>query len=301
MIIPQVSIQIPTYNQASILKRAITSALRQDYKNFEVIISDDCSTDNTEEVVANFKDSRIKYFKNEKNLGRVGNYKNALYNYSLGDWVVNLDGDDYFTDDSFISDGINAILKNKDTVLYMAQNCFLKKIAKINNITINNSYIVLNGLQYLENYSMYPSFFHLASLYNRKLALQKGFYIINCLTADFVSVMKLADKGNFVISNKIVGKWDVNENSASKTLTAYSNINNIQGLKCLVDSLNFYSVKQKYKVWKELEYVNKYYLISAIANKKEFRKSLFAFLKLLTFKKRYYWKGLLKFLVTSND
>jgi glycosyltransferase involved in cell wall biosynthesis len=63
---------IPTYNQAKYISKAIESALNIDYPNIEVIVSDDCSTDNTEEVVSKYlSDDRFKYIKNEKNLGRV--------------------------------------------------------------------------------------------------------------------------------------------------------------------------------------------------------------------------------------
>lgn len=55
---PLVSIIIPTYNRAELLKRAIESALAQTYKNIQIIVVDDASEDNTPEVVQSFKDSR---------------------------------------------------------------------------------------------------------------------------------------------------------------------------------------------------------------------------------------------------
>ena len=58
-----VSIVIPTYNHSIYLNRALKSIINQTYKNWEVIIIDNHSTDNTSEVVANFKSERIKYFK----------------------------------------------------------------------------------------------------------------------------------------------------------------------------------------------------------------------------------------------
>jgi len=64
---PLVSIIIPTYNRAKYIKKAIHSCLNQSYKNIEVLVIDDCSPDNTKEVIESIKDDRIKYFKNEKN------------------------------------------------------------------------------------------------------------------------------------------------------------------------------------------------------------------------------------------
>ena len=55
---PLVSICIPTYNRANIIKKAIDSALSQTYKNIEVIVVDNASTDNTDEIVASYSDPR---------------------------------------------------------------------------------------------------------------------------------------------------------------------------------------------------------------------------------------------------
>ena len=66
---PLVSIIIPTYNRAEFLPRAVQSALDQTYTNIEIIIVDDCSPDNTKEVVKAYqkKDKRIQYLCNKKN------------------------------------------------------------------------------------------------------------------------------------------------------------------------------------------------------------------------------------------
>ena len=69
---PTVSIVLPTYTRAHILKKSIDSILAQSYTDFELIIADDCSKDNTKELVDSYQDSRIKYFYSEKNLGAAG-------------------------------------------------------------------------------------------------------------------------------------------------------------------------------------------------------------------------------------
>lgn len=129
---PLVSIMIPTYNQEAYISDAIESALAQDYPNLEVVVTDDCSTDHTAEVVKQYlTDSRLKYHRNTKNLGRVGNYHNTLYNVASGEWVVNLDGDDYFTDNKFISIGMSRILENEGALFYFARKISESPIKKI--------------------------------------------------------------------------------------------------------------------------------------------------------------------------
>jgi len=71
------SILIPSYNGASVIGDTLKSILSQSFSNYEIIVNDDCSTDKTEEVVRSFSDRRIKFFKNEKNLGYPGNLEEA--------------------------------------------------------------------------------------------------------------------------------------------------------------------------------------------------------------------------------
>lgn len=76
---PLVTIAIPTYNRANLyLTQAIESAINQTYPNLEIIISDNCSTDDTEMVIRSFKDPRIRYFRQEKNIGGNNNFNFCL-------------------------------------------------------------------------------------------------------------------------------------------------------------------------------------------------------------------------------
>ena len=93
---PKVSILIPTYNYAHYIGEAIESALNQTYTDFELIIIDDQSKDNTDEVVEKYlSDPRVKYYKNEKNLGLAANFNEAL-KYATGDYIKYLLADDVF-------------------------------------------------------------------------------------------------------------------------------------------------------------------------------------------------------------
>ena len=91
---PTVSILIPTYNYARYLDEAIQSVLNQTFQNFEMIIVDDQSTDNTDQVVQKYlSDPRISYIKNPKNLGLVGNFNQCL-EYAKGEYIKFLMADD---------------------------------------------------------------------------------------------------------------------------------------------------------------------------------------------------------------
>lgn len=88
-----VSIITPSYNTAQYIGSTIQSVLAQTYNNWELIIVDDCSTDNTDSVVAGFTDSRIRYLKNETNSGAAISRNYALRE-ARGRWIAFLDSDD---------------------------------------------------------------------------------------------------------------------------------------------------------------------------------------------------------------
>lgn len=88
------SIILPTFNRANLIQKAILSVVNQSCSDWELIIIDDGSTDNTEEVVLSFQDSRIKYFY-QKNAERSVARNNGVRR-ARGEWICFLDSDDYF-------------------------------------------------------------------------------------------------------------------------------------------------------------------------------------------------------------
>lgn len=89
-----VSIIMPSYNTAEYIAETVQSVIAQIYQNWELIIVDDCSTDDTDEVIKPFlADGRIRYFKNEKNSGAAVSRNRALRE-AKGKWIAFLDSDD---------------------------------------------------------------------------------------------------------------------------------------------------------------------------------------------------------------
>lgn len=93
---PLVSVVIPTYNHAHFLGRALQSVLNQTYLNWEAIVIDNHSTDNTDEVMASFSDQRITYLK-IKNNGVIAVSRNAGIRVAKGEWIAFLDSDDWWS------------------------------------------------------------------------------------------------------------------------------------------------------------------------------------------------------------
>ena len=111
-----VSIIMPSYNTANFIGETIKSVLEQTYKNWELLIVDDCSTDNTDEVVARYNDERITYMKNLKNSGAAVSRNKAL-NVARGKWIAFLDSDDLWYPTK-LEEQIKYMKKNKYSFSY---------------------------------------------------------------------------------------------------------------------------------------------------------------------------------------
>lgn len=90
---PTVSVIMPTYNRSGLLKLAVESVLMQDFTDYEIIITDNCSTDDTAAVVATLSDKRIRYFLNPVNIGLTRNYNRAL-SLATGKYIAVFSDDD---------------------------------------------------------------------------------------------------------------------------------------------------------------------------------------------------------------
>jgi glycosyltransferase involved in cell wall biosynthesis len=90
---PTVTVGIPTYNRAALLKDTLESVLAQTYSNFRLVIGDNASTDETPDVVASYSDARIDYIRGERNIGMIGNF-NRLIQLADTEFLMLLPDDD---------------------------------------------------------------------------------------------------------------------------------------------------------------------------------------------------------------
>lgn len=112
---PLVSICIPVYNSENTIGETIDSALSQTYKNIEIIVVDNHSTDSTYEVVRSFQDKRIKAFQNKENIGMAGNW-NRVLELATGEYIHFLCADDLLQP-SCVEKKVKMIRKDSDIVM----------------------------------------------------------------------------------------------------------------------------------------------------------------------------------------
>ncbi len=105
---PKISVVLPTYNRPDYIVLSLRSILNQTYKNFEVIVLDDASTDNTDQVVTSFKDKRIVYVKNKKNMGYAANIKKG-FNMAKGKYIFMISDDDILMSTTLFQELVNVM------------------------------------------------------------------------------------------------------------------------------------------------------------------------------------------------
>lgn len=125
---PLVSIAIPTFNRSKLLKKCVESVANQDYDNVEIIISDNASTDDTQQVIESlierYPHRQIKYFRNSSNIGLANNWRKAIMDRSLGEIGLILSDDDFFVEQSFITKSVGIFLKDKKIFVVVASQYF---------------------------------------------------------------------------------------------------------------------------------------------------------------------------------
>lgn len=139
-----VSIITPTYNCAKFIGATIESVLNQTYQNFEMIIVDDASKDNTEEVVKSFKDKRIKYIRLSKNSGPAV-ARNTAMEEAKGKYMAFLDSDDLWVPTK-LEKQIKFIKKNKYKIICSDYEQIDEEGNKLNKIIPCKKKVNYNGI-----------------------------------------------------------------------------------------------------------------------------------------------------------
>lgn len=120
-----ISVIMPAYNSEKYIAGSIKSVLAQTYQNWELIVADDCSTDNTAEIVKKFSDNRIKYIKNNENSGVAATRNNAI-KAATGKWIAFLDSDDLW-ESTKLEKQLGFIEKNSSAKFVFTASAFINE------------------------------------------------------------------------------------------------------------------------------------------------------------------------------
>ncbi|PNW26871.1 glycosyltransferase [Formosa algae] len=204
---PKVSVILPNYNYEQFLHQRIESILNQTYTNFELLILDDCSTDNSKAVITSFTDDRIKVYYNETNTGSPFPQWDKGIQLSKGEYIWIAEADDYCSETL-----LEKLLKKTES--YKSDLCFAESLVvnehgeekglwcdlniKGPNKSIFNTDFEMNGQDFIEKNLIYENAIPNASavLFRKELYIKNGGVdknIPNC--ADWLLWIKMLNNG----------------------------------------------------------------------------------------------------------
>ena len=229
---PLVSILLNCYNSSLYISRAIQSVINQSYKNWELIIWDDGSSDNTVEIIKSFNDPRIRLFLQKKNLG-LGNSRIRAIKKIKGSLVSILDSDDFFNRQKILKQ-VNIFNKNKNISLcgtwakFYDENLDVKKLfsCKLSNTNLKKRLLFVNVLP------------HSSIMYKKNAAIKVGWYSKKFEYAqDFNLTLKLLKKNDIYLKKKYLTNIIQPLNNMSNSST-FEKIRIKENINILKNNLN---------------------------------------------------------------
>ncbi|MBQ3408636.1 MAG: glycosyltransferase family 2 protein [Clostridia bacterium] len=230
----KVSVIIPMHNSSKHIKECVTSVLNQTYKNIELIVVDDKSTDNSIEMVQQFKDSRLKLIQLQQNIG-AALARNKGIDHSTGDYICFIDSDDYWVLDK-LEKQVNFIEKY-DYIFIYSDYAYLKADGTSHIAHVPKS---INYKQALKNTAIFTS----TVMFNMKYLTKNDIYMPNIKRGqDTATWWKVLKRG--------IRAYAINE------VLAYYRV----GDKLSLSSNKFKALKRSWELYKreDISYIKKIY------------------------------------------
>lgn len=256
--ITKVSVCIPTYNHENFVRNCLDSILKQKCNfNYEIIIGDDCSTDNNRKIISEYcvkYPTIIKPIFHEKNIGGEKNYL-AVHQQAIGEYVCHLDGDDYMLPGKLQAQ-VDFMDKTHDCNI-----CFHRVKALYPDGTIKDDLIdyekIKNGFERKDLLMYMAVATHSSKMYKRDL---KNFDMPKFTISDFyMNIEQIQQRKAYFINDKCYGVYRV---GIGQSTTSRISIRNF-----IIDTLDFFLAKYQ----SEKKYINSLYLVLFLADLKNGR------------------------------
>lgn len=250
---PLISIIIPTYNQARFLDKALISVINQTYKNWEILIINNKSIDETYSVAHKYKDTRIKYFE-INNKGIIAKSRNLGIKVSQGEWIAFLDSDDWWTEDKLetclenIDDNVDLIYHKLEIVYEQSKSYFKKNIGRQLNKPILRDLLV--GMITKGNAIGNSSVIVRKHIFNKTGYISENPKIVS--SEDFNTWLKIAKLTNqFKYVDKKLGYYRVHDKSVQKKKNL-----SIPHREALIEFMDFLNDKEKLSLETKLKFMS---------------------------------------------
>ncbi|MBQ6099339.1 MAG: glycosyltransferase family 2 protein [Methanobrevibacter sp.] len=225
----KISIIIPTHNRFEQLTQLVNSIFNQTYQNFEIILVDDLSIDETNEVYSNYHDKRLKYYRNYENLG-AGLNRQKGYNLSHGKYIIFCDDDDYFIDNEYFYELIKIFEDENINLICSESYTHYENNDKYIHTNLNIDEESIDSIEYLNNFmtkyrkptSVFPAAFRRTTLIEAK------FKEMTMMNDTSIYLRALMIGGKTYINKKIIGVYRVHEKNFTKSVHSDFIIKNLE-------------------------------------------------------------------------
>lgn len=217
---PLLSVIIPTYNQANVLMQTLDSVLRQRYPHMEVVVMDDCSTDDTPLRLASINDARLKVVRNKTNLQGAENLYQGFHQHTRGDYTFIIDHDDVLLDRDYLMEAVMRLEQDKSLAFVFASN--LNMFHEHNQIGFSGRYAKctkINGKDYFKNYLLpgYSNVLYLTAVFRRSMVIKLNAFVREGF-ADTFMFMRLMLAGNVGFIPRMPSLYRVHASSITHNL-----------------------------------------------------------------------------------
>ncbi|MEP9410713.1 MAG: glycosyltransferase family 2 protein [Candidatus Brocadia sp.] len=224
---PKVSVVIPTYNRPEFLSSAIASVLNQTFQDFEIIVVDDGSKDNTPEVVNRLNNKKIKYIRNEINKGEAGARNTGIMN-SNSEYIAFLDDDDEWLPEKLALQV--DLLKNSPTKVGVVYTGYIE-VDKTSRKILQKIFPIKRGYihrdLFIKNYVGVPSTVIVRRICFERIGLFDGNVVY---PTDYDMWIRLSKEFHFEYIKKPLVKYYIHKNTISSNYEI-----RIQGIKVMLE------------------------------------------------------------------
>ncbi|MBP3708236.1 MAG: glycosyltransferase family 2 protein [Clostridia bacterium] len=271
-----ISVIIPSYNRKDFIDRAINSVLKQNYKDIEIIIVDDGSTDGTFEYLKDkyAKLNNFRIYRNEKNSG-AGFSRKVGYNKSNGNYLIFMDDDDYYTNFEFFNHAIEVfdryenvgLVSTSSVIEYVKENKFEDSIMNIKGMINKADYLSEFQQKYMKSNSTFTTIF-------RKSTLNKANFNDVDMVNDSTIYLRSLLAGDAYILDEISGVYRVHSKNITFSLKVDFIIQNLIEKKKVFDEIKRRLLLDNASEWlkKQVLLTSKYYVENNKLKDEDFEK-----------------------------
>ena len=208
------SVIIPTYNCAEYLKRALSSVFSQTYQNFEIIVIDNSSIDETKNVLKSFDNQKLKYIEVNNN-GIIAHSRNKGIEKAKGDWIAFLDSDDYWEPEKLdkVKDGIE---EKPEAILFCHDEWYVNNGVRKGRLRYGpNDKNLYEKLLFKGNCLSTSAVCLRSDIANQTSGFSERRDFIS--TEDYEYWIRLSQLGDVIFIDEILGEWCVHDSNDSVT------------------------------------------------------------------------------------